>query len=229
MTSRDRDGTVLDADEVDAARARIVATVQEIRTGAYAPAPRHDGYTCLAVWGKGCDYAWVCPGRIEEPEDFEAAMIKPNDRQRDSGNRRSHARAEDRRRRRHRQDADHGRALRAPRVRARPRSQPHPRRDLHQPRRRGAAQSCRRPPPRAGGWSAIRASLDGAWIGTFHGLCVRLLRDRLLRDRLRPRHPRDQRAGRAPPRQRRARRPAQRRHRSRRDPRDGGDERAGGA
>ncbi len=63
---------VLDSDEVDAAHARIVATVQEIRTGAYAPAPRHDGYTCLAVYTKGCDYAWVCPGRVEEPEDYEA-------------------------------------------------------------------------------------------------------------------------------------------------------------
>ncbi len=63
---------VLDSDEVDAAHARIVATVQEIRAGAYPPAPRHDGYTCLAIYTKGCDYAWVCPGRVEEPEDYEA-------------------------------------------------------------------------------------------------------------------------------------------------------------
>jgi superfamily I DNA/RNA helicase len=66
------DCTVLDDQELEAAHDRIVATVNEIRAGAYAPTPRHDGYTCLAAWGKGCDYAWVCPGRVEEPEDYEA-------------------------------------------------------------------------------------------------------------------------------------------------------------
>jgi superfamily I DNA/RNA helicase len=71
-TSKRSDPTALDDDQLDAARARIVATVQEIRTGSYAPTPRHDGYTCISEWGKGCDYAWVCPGRIEEPEDYEA-------------------------------------------------------------------------------------------------------------------------------------------------------------
>jgi PD-(D/E)XK nuclease superfamily len=71
-TSKRSDPTALDDDQLDAARARIVATVQEIRAGSYAPTPRHDGYTCISEWGKGCDYAWVCPGRIEEPEDYEA-------------------------------------------------------------------------------------------------------------------------------------------------------------
>jgi hypothetical protein len=62
----------LDADQLEEARRRIVATLGEIHAGDSAPRPRHDGYTCLAAWGKGCDYAWVCPGRIEEPEDYEA-------------------------------------------------------------------------------------------------------------------------------------------------------------
>jgi superfamily I DNA/RNA helicase len=62
----------LDDNQLEEARGRIVATLEEIHAGNFAPRPRHDGYTCLAAWGKGCDYAWVCPGRIEEPEDYEA-------------------------------------------------------------------------------------------------------------------------------------------------------------
>jgi hypothetical protein len=62
----------LEDEELDAARVRIMGTLAEIGAGAFAPTPRHDKYTCLATWGKGCDYAWVCPGRIEEPEDYEA-------------------------------------------------------------------------------------------------------------------------------------------------------------
>lgn len=71
-TSSRSDPTALDEADLHAARAKIVDTVQEVRAGAYAPTPRHDGYTCLAMWGKGCDYAWVCPGRVEEPEEYEA-------------------------------------------------------------------------------------------------------------------------------------------------------------
>ena len=62
----------LEDEQLDAARARIMSTLGQIGTGAFAPIPRHDKYTCLTAWGKGCDYAWVCPGRIEEPEDYEA-------------------------------------------------------------------------------------------------------------------------------------------------------------
>jgi superfamily I DNA/RNA helicase len=66
------DPTVLDPEALAGAHGRIVATIEEIRAGAYPPSPRHDEYTCLAAWGKGCDYAWVCPGRVDEPEDYEA-------------------------------------------------------------------------------------------------------------------------------------------------------------
>jgi superfamily I DNA/RNA helicase len=62
----------LSDDELDAAHTTIMATVKEIRGGRLEPRPRHDSYTCLALWGKGCDYAWICPGRIAEPEDYEA-------------------------------------------------------------------------------------------------------------------------------------------------------------
>ena len=64
--------TRVDDHQLAAGQARIVATVAEIRAGTFSPSPRHDGYTCLATWGKGCDYAWVCPGRVEEPEGYEA-------------------------------------------------------------------------------------------------------------------------------------------------------------
>lgn len=62
----------LDDDQLEEARERILTMLAEIHAGDFAPRPRHDGYTCLAAWGKGCDYAWVCPGRIEEPEAYEA-------------------------------------------------------------------------------------------------------------------------------------------------------------
>ena len=62
----------LDDDQLEEARGRILTTLEEIHAGDFTPRPRHDGYTCLAAWGKGCDYAWVCPGRIEEPEAYEA-------------------------------------------------------------------------------------------------------------------------------------------------------------
>jgi superfamily I DNA/RNA helicase len=70
--SKTSDPAALGPNELDAAHTRIIATIKEMRAGAYAPAPRHDGYTCLAAWGKGCDYAWVCPGRVEEPADYDA-------------------------------------------------------------------------------------------------------------------------------------------------------------
>src|SRR5579884_2802278 len=44
----------------------------EARKGAYPPQPRHDSYTCLSSWSTGCPYVWLCPGRIEEPETYEA-------------------------------------------------------------------------------------------------------------------------------------------------------------
>ncbi len=66
-----KDTIRLDDDDLADARARIVATVEEIRAGAYVPLPRHNDYTCTAEWGNGCDYAWVCPGRLDEPEDYD--------------------------------------------------------------------------------------------------------------------------------------------------------------
>ncbi len=52
-------------------RASLGRHFVDARSGWYEPAPRHDSYTCLSNWGTGCAYAWMCPGRIEEPEDWE--------------------------------------------------------------------------------------------------------------------------------------------------------------
>ena len=62
----------LEPGQVAERRAAIVTTLGELRAGAFPPTPRHDSYTCLSAWGTGCEYAWVCPGRIEEPEEYEA-------------------------------------------------------------------------------------------------------------------------------------------------------------
>ena len=69
---RERGRSISKTSSLTPRASRIMSTLSEIGAGAFAPIPRHDKYTCLAAWGKGCDYAWVCPGRIEEPEDYEA-------------------------------------------------------------------------------------------------------------------------------------------------------------
>jgi hypothetical protein len=66
------DTICLDDEQVAERRQAIVATLRDLRAGAFPPTPRHDRYTCLSAWGTGCEYAWVCPGRIEEPEEYEA-------------------------------------------------------------------------------------------------------------------------------------------------------------
>jgi superfamily I DNA/RNA helicase len=62
----------LSSSELFAERARIEEVGEAIRAGDFPPTPRHEGYTCLSSWGpSGCDFAWICPGRIEEPEGYD--------------------------------------------------------------------------------------------------------------------------------------------------------------
>ena len=49
---------------------RLGGTLRELREGRFAPEPRQLSYTCLAQWGAGCEFQWVCPGRITEPSEF---------------------------------------------------------------------------------------------------------------------------------------------------------------
>ena len=67
-----KDRTIyLDEQAMDGLRSAIMDALTEIGSGLYLPKPRHDSYTCISSWGAGCDFAWVCPGRIEEPEEYE--------------------------------------------------------------------------------------------------------------------------------------------------------------
>ena len=67
-----RDMIEMTSDELAEHKARIVSLAREVGVGAFPPVPRHDSYTCLTTWGNsGCDYAWICPGRIEEPDWYD--------------------------------------------------------------------------------------------------------------------------------------------------------------
>jgi len=67
-----RDLIEMSSDELDEHKARIVALAKEVGDGAFPPLPQHEGYTCLQTWGNsGCEHAWICPGRIEEPEGYD--------------------------------------------------------------------------------------------------------------------------------------------------------------
>jgi hypothetical protein len=67
-----RDIIELSSSEVLAERTRIEEVGEAMRTGDFPPRPKHESYTCLSSWGpSGCDFAWICPGRIEEPEGYD--------------------------------------------------------------------------------------------------------------------------------------------------------------
>ncbi|MHB8507325.1 MAG: ATP-dependent helicase [Candidatus Dormibacteria bacterium] len=62
----------MSSEELAEQKARILALAEEVGVGAFPPVPRHEGYTCLQTWGNfGCEHAWICPGRIEEPEGYD--------------------------------------------------------------------------------------------------------------------------------------------------------------
>jgi superfamily I DNA/RNA helicase len=62
----------LSSSELFAERGRITEVGEAIRAGDFPPTPKHESYTCLSSWGpSGCDFAWICPGRIEEPEGYD--------------------------------------------------------------------------------------------------------------------------------------------------------------
>jgi superfamily I DNA/RNA helicase len=62
----------LSSAELDEQQARLLTLAQEVGVGAFPPTPRHESYTCLQTWGNfGCEHAWICPGRIEEPEGYD--------------------------------------------------------------------------------------------------------------------------------------------------------------
>ena len=53
-------------------REMVADVFAESLNGEYAARPKHDQYTCTSAWGTGCDFAWLCPGRVEEPVGYEA-------------------------------------------------------------------------------------------------------------------------------------------------------------
>ncbi|HEV3310850.1 MAG TPA: ATP-dependent DNA helicase [Chloroflexota bacterium] len=47
--------------------------IAEARSGVYRPVPKTNHYTCTSPWGTGCEFEWLCPGRLEDPEEEENA------------------------------------------------------------------------------------------------------------------------------------------------------------
>ena len=60
------------AAELEEQKVRIQDLAREMQAGAFPPLPRHDSFTCLSTWGNfNCEHAWICPGRIEEPDWYD--------------------------------------------------------------------------------------------------------------------------------------------------------------
>ena len=72
MNGKTLDNHYISEGELEVQRERVAATASQVLDGLYPATPRHESYTCLSTWGSGCEFAAVCPGRVQEPADWEA-------------------------------------------------------------------------------------------------------------------------------------------------------------